>query len=312
MNAHSLITRFGIALSVLLLLTMSFGCSSGKKKGAKKDYGKPTWLKIDKPKLTKLSSDETNLEGGTVTVYDPEGWERQPPGSAKPPKGFKSVIVFKKGGATLMMTKSKNAKEMPDLDEENIEGFAESAQTLFKAPVKMLKLGSIVGVIFGKRVADTNRLSKFYDRRIVATSINGQLFTYELVAEQGEIKESLLNALFALISKTKIAGVEAPPEEETTVASTTPEKPKKEEPKKEEPTVAAATPEEPKKEEPVVAAAPKEEPKKEATKKEEPVVAAAPKEEPKKEEPKAAKPAAPKKDKSNTKAILDELDSLLN
>jgi hypothetical protein len=281
---------FCVFLAVLMIVPI--GCG-GKKTAVKKNYGKPTWLTLDEAKFAKLSSDETNLEGGTVTVYDPEGWERMPSGAAKPPEGFKSVIVFKKDGATLMMTKSKTAKDMSDLDEENIEGFAESAQQLFKAPVKMLKLGGIVGVMFAKQVADRNRISRKLNRQIVATSINGRLFTYELVSED-KISEKMLGVLYAVISKTKIEGVESPAEER--VAAETPKEKHKEDP----------TPET-KPAEPVVATTPTETTKPAA----EPVVAAAPKEGPK---PEAAKPTPPKppKDKKNTKAILDELDSLLN
>ncbi len=308
--------RESLVVFLIVSLVACFGCG-GKKAAPKQDYGKPTWLTLDKSKFVKLSSDETNLEGGTVTVNDPEGWDRMPPGSAKPPKGFKSVIVFQKGGATLMMTKSKTAKDMPDLDEENIEGFAESAQQLFKAPVKMLKLGSIVGVMFSKQVADKNRISKKYNRRIVATSINGQLFTYELVSDD-KITDAMLGALYAVISKTKIEGVEMPSDEPETVvaAAGSPKEEPKEESKaetkptaEEKPVAAAEAKEEPQAEEkPVVAAAPKEEPKVEPKAEEKPIVAAAPKEEKKP----AAKPAKPAKDKKNTKAILDELDSLLN
>jgi len=266
--------RFFVVLLVVSCFVLS-GCG-GKKAVAPKDYGKPTWLKPDPTKFGKLSEDETNLEGGTVTVFDPEGWERMPPGTAKPPQGFKTVIVFKKNDVTLMMTKSKTAREMPDLDEENVEEFAESAQQLFKAPVKMLKLGNIVGVMFAKQVADKNRLSKKLNCRIFATCINGQLFTYELISDDA-IADSLLNALFAVISKTKIEGGD--------VAS-------------KEPVVATAPEPEPTKPEPVKSA--------------EPVVAVTPKPEPKPEsKPEPAKPAAVK-DKKNTKAILDELDALLN
>jgi hypothetical protein len=188
------------ALSLPLLLT---GCGDSKKTAAKRDYGKPVWLNVDESKFAKLSEDATNLEGGTVIVYDPEGWERQSRGSVKAPKGFKSVIVFKKSGATIMMTKSQDAKGLPELDEENIEEFADGAQQKFKSPVKMVKLGDKVGVYFSRRVADAQRLSKYYDRRIVATTINGGLFTYELIADQGKINESLQNALFAVIFKTQ-------------------------------------------------------------------------------------------------------------
>ena len=251
-----------------------FGCG-GKKTAANKDYGKPTWLTLDRSKFAKLSEDATSLEGGTVTVYDPEGWRRMPPGTATPPPGFKSVIVFMKDGATIMMTKSRAAKDMPDLDEENIEGFAESAQQLFKAPVRMLKLGSIVGVIFAKQAVHKNRISRKLNRRIVATSINGQLFTYELVSDD-KIGDNLLGALYAVISKTQIEGVDAPPDE---------------------PVVAEAS-----KDDPDVEAAP-------ATTPAEPVVAA-PKPEPKTEA--KPEPAKPVRDKKNTRAILDELDALLN
>ena len=292
---------FFAALFVVSLVAFP-GCG-GKKSAAKKDYGKPTWLSLDKSTFAKLSDAETHLEGGTVTVFDPEGWERMPSGSAKPPQGFKSVIVFQKQGATIMMTKSKTAKEMPDLDEENIEDFADSAQQLFKAPVKMLKIGSVVGVMFSKQVADKNRISRKLNRRIVATSINGQLFTYELVSDD-KISNNLLGALYAVISKTKIEGVDAPPEEP--VVAETPKDVPKDEPQAEEKPVETAAVETPKPE-PVVAETPKPEPAKPA----EPVVAAAPKPEPKSEPAKPAPPTPPK-DKKNTKAILDELDALLN
>ncbi|MDR2756690.1 MAG: hypothetical protein LBC20_13375 [Planctomycetaceae bacterium] len=197
-----------IVLILLVVVSISLpisitGCGSSKKTTAKKDYGKPVWLKVDESKLSRLSEDATNLENGTITVYDPEGWERLSRGAAKPPKGFKSVIVFKKNGATIMMTKSEEARNLPDLDEENIEEFADGTQQKFKASVKMVKLNNKVGVYFSRRVADAQRLSKYYDRRIVATTINGGLFTYELIADQGKINESLLNTLFAVISKTQ-------------------------------------------------------------------------------------------------------------
>ncbi|MDR2114854.1 MAG: hypothetical protein LBP87_00580 [Planctomycetaceae bacterium] len=195
-----LIFPFILLISLPVSLT---GCGGSKKAVAKKDYGKPVWLKVDESKFAPLSEDATNLENGTVTVYDPEGWERLPRGSVKAPKGFKSVIVFKKSGATLMMTKSEGTKDLPDLDEENIEEFADGAQQKFKSSVKMVKLGDKVGVYFSRRVADAQRLSKYYDRRIVATTINGGLFTYELIADQGKINEPLQNTLFAVISKTQ-------------------------------------------------------------------------------------------------------------
>jgi hypothetical protein len=192
-----------IFISLIFLPISVTGCGGGKKTAAKKDYGKPVWLTVDESKFSKLSEDATDLENGTVTVYDPEGWERLSRGSVKAPKGFKSVIVFKKSGATIIMTKSQDAKGLPDLDEENIEEFADGAQQKFKSPVKMVKLGDKVGVYFSRRVADAQRLSKYYDRRIVATTINGGLFTYELIADQGRINETLQNALFAVISKTQ-------------------------------------------------------------------------------------------------------------
>ena len=283
--------RLCFFIAFLIVLLVAFVGCGGKKTAVKKDYGKPTWLTLDKTKFTTLSNDETNLEGGTITVFDPEGWERMPSGAAKPPQGFKSVIVFKKDGATIMMTKSKAARDMPDLDEENIEGFAESAQQLFRAPVKMLKLGSIVGVMFSKQVADKNRISKKYNRRIIATSINGQLFTYELVSDD-KISDNLLGALYAVISKTKIEGVDAPPDDEPVVDVVSKEEPQTEE-KPTEPIAVAVSASE-------AGAA-----------KVEPVVAAAPKKS-NTSGTEAAKPKPPVKDKKNTKAILDELDALLN
>ena len=282
-----------LAVFFALSLVVSFGCG-GKKTVAKKDYGKPTWLTLDKSKFSKLSDYETNLEGGTVTVFDPDGWERMPPGAAKPPQGFKSVIVFKKDGATMMMTKSRTAKDMPDLDEENVEEFAESAQQLFRAPVRMLKLGDIVGVMFSKQVADKNRLSKRYNRRIVATSINGQLFTYELVSDDN-ISDAMLGALYAVISKTKIEGVGVPTNEP--VAATTPEEEPKDEP------ATTAKPEEAPAEQIADAPTPVE-PQTETK----PVELVVPKPEPARPVP-TPRPAA---DRKNTKAILDELDALLN
>ena len=300
-----------LILWAVLLLLLPTGCGSGKKTAAKKDYGKPTWLKVDGSQLAPLSEDATSLEGGKITVYDPEGWERQPRGAAKPPKGFKSVIVFKKDGATIMMTKSEKAKDMPDLDEENIEDFAENAQQLFRSKVQMLKLGSLTGVMFAKRVADAQRLSKFFDRRIIATAIHGQLFTFELIADKGKIDKEMLHALYAVISKTEFEGME--PVEEATdegdmaaaVEPKSEEKPM--EIAKEEPaTVAETKPE------------PKEEPKVEELEKPVVEVAASKPAEQKssekaKNEPKkpAAKKTAPKK-KADTKAILNELDALLN
>ena len=280
--------HFFVAFSVALLIAIP-GCGGKKTAAAKKDYGKPTWLKLDKAKFGKLSDYETNLEGDTVTVFDPDGWERMPSGTVIPPKGFKSVIVFKKDGATIMMTKSRTAKDMPDLDEENIEEFAGSAQQLFRAPVRMLRLGSIIGVMFSKQVADKNRISKKLNRRIVATSINGQLFTYELISDD-TISENLLGALYAVISKTQIKGVVAPPDEQAVAVESKPEQ--------EDELLAAVEPTP----EPVIAVAPTPEPTK-------PPVAAVPKPSPAK--PESPKPAAPK-DKKNTKAILDELDALLN
>ncbi|MDR0337744.1 MAG: hypothetical protein LBI18_11705 [Planctomycetaceae bacterium] len=209
-------------LIFLLVLVISLpisltGCGGSKKVAAKKDYGKPVWLKVDESKFTPLSEDATNLENGTVTVYDPKGWERLSRGAVKAPKGFKSVIVFKKNGATIMMTKSQDAKGLPDLTEDNVEDFADGAQQKFKSPVKMIKLGNKVGVYFSRRVADAQRLSKYYDRRIVATTINGGLFTYELIADQGKINESLQNALFAVISKTQFEN--STPEEDIAALS---------------------------------------------------------------------------------------------
>ena len=284
--------HFCLVAVLAVSLIVVFGCGSGKKPTAKKDYGKPTWLKPDTSKFAKLSDYETNLEGGTVTVFDPEGWERMPPGGT-PREGFKSVIVFKNSGSTIMMTKSRNSKEMPDLDEENIEDFAESAQQLFKAPVRMLKLGNIVGVLFSKPVADKNRLSKRYERRIVATCINGQLFTYELISDE-KISSELLGTLYAVISKTRIEGAD-PPTEDTVAAAPKDDSETSSEPA--EPVVVAA-------------ASPQSEPKPETTETE---VAkpAEPKPDPR---PTAAKPTEtkPARDKKNTQAILDELDALFN
>ena len=296
------------------------GCSR-KKQQVKKDYGKPSWLKIDKAQLTPLSEDATSLEGGKITVYDPEGWERQPRGAAKAPKGFKSVIVFKKDGATIMMTKSDKAKDLPDLDEDNIEDFAENAQQLFKSKVQMLKLGSLTGVLFAKRVADAQRLSKFYDRRIVATAIHGQLFTFELIADKGKIDKDMLNALFAVISRTEFESMESreseegagdavaatdtkiesvPAEEPATMAETKPETAPETKPE-EKPTEVAET-------KPV-----EEKPAAESKVEEKPIEVVAKPTEPKPAE--KTKTSTTKKKpakKADTKAILNELDALLN
>lgn len=297
---------FLVLLSVVLLLSPCAGCGGKKKKGEKKDYGKPTWLKVDKEKLPKLSEYETTLESGTVVVYDPVGWERLSPGSAKPPKGFKSVIVFKKDGATLMMTKSQDAREMPDLDDDNIAEFAEAAQQRFKTAVKMIRLGKTVGVYFSRPVADSQRLSKFFDRRIVATSINSRLFTYELIADKGKIDAAMRDTLFAFIAQAQIEGADSGDDSseassmaasesvkttETEVAVTAaPEPEKPVAAPKVEPVEVVAAPVEPKKPEPKVAATEPE---------------AKPKPEPKKPEKKPAK-------KGNTKDILNALDDLLN
>jgi hypothetical protein len=339
-----------LIVSVVTLPLSVTGCGGSKKSAAKKDYGKPVWLKVDESKFAKLSEDATNLENGTVTVYDPEGWERLSRGAVKAPKGFKSVIVFKKSGATLMMTKSQDAKDLPDLDEDNIEEFADGAQQKFKSPVKMVKLGDKVGVYFSRRVADAQRLSKYYDRRIVATTINGGLFTYELIADQGKINESLQNALFAVIFKTQFEN--STPEENTTdvipleIAKETAKEPKEEaKPVTPEPTVAATelTAAKPVAPEPV-AAEKKEEKKTTEEQKPITVAEAKPETKPKPPEVAVAKPAAteeksaektpelaatsgspekkpdtkkpaakkPTAKKGNTKDILNELDALLN
>lgn len=296
--------RLVLVLALSALLLPMTGCGGKKKSGAKKDYGKPTWLKVDPAKFAKLSEYETNLEGGAITVFDPEGWERMPAGKA--PKGFKSVIRFNSGPATILMTKSREARDMPDLDRDNIEEFATAAQQSFRSPVKMVELGNIVGVYFSKAAKASESLSRKLERRVIATSLNGQLFTYELIADQGKINQELLNALFAVVSRTRIEGMEEADEPATQVAAAPPTEAPLPETKEEPKTEIAAAPAKPEpKEEPKVevAAAPLPEAKPEA------------KPEPKKAEPKAEpKKAAAKKPakKGNTKDILNELDALLN
>jgi hypothetical protein len=255
-------------ISVLLLTAMFFfaGCG-GKKKVVKKDYGKPVHLEIDTSKLPPVSEDETVLEDGKITIFDPVNWERQPRGAAKAKKGFKTLIVFTKDNATLLMTRSTDTEGLPNLSEENIEEFAENTQQLFKSKVQIVKLGEQTGVYFSRRVADAKRLSKFYERQIVATAIGGILYTYELILTEGKIDDALRDVLFAMVSKVKIEGV-APKMVE----------------------IAAGEPE----------------PKPEVS----PSPAGADEE----EKPKPAEPKPPKKpvDKEKMKAILNELDALLN
>lgn len=305
-----------LAVAIFASLFFSFvGCGGGKKKTAtKKDYGKPTWQKVDPDKFVKLSDYETTLEGGKVLVYDPEGWERMPRGAAKPPKGFKSVIVFQKGDATIMMTKSEKSKGMGDLDEENIEEFAEMAQQSFKTPVKMIKLGNVVGVLFGRRSQHAQRLNKQMDRRIIATAIDGELYTYELITDRGKMNDNLMNTLYGLVSKTKIEGMESSDDSEETMAIASTSESATPETKPAEPIEVAAKTETP---EPVAEEKPMETKPAEPvavvgeTKPAEPVeVASAPKPEPKKETKKQDK--KPAKKKGNTKDILSELDALLN
>lgn len=200
------------------------GCGKKKQIG-KKDYGKPTWQQVDSSQFAPLSELETSLEGGQIIVNDPEGWDRMSRGAAKAPKGFRTVIVFQQSDSTIMMTRSEKAKDMPDLNEDNIETFAVGAQELFKTPVKMIKLGDIVGVYFSKRAKDAQSVSKTLNRRIIATSIGGSLYTYELISNKSKFSKDDLNALYALIAKTKI---DVKPTEfnanEFAVASTEPDK----------------------------------------------------------------------------------------
>lgn len=298
-----------VFLAAVLLASLCFslvGCGSGKKKtAAKKDYGKPTWQKVDQSQFAKLSDYETTLEGGKVLVYDPEGWERMPRGAAKPPKGFKSVIVFQKDGATIMMTKSEQAKDMGDLDEENIEEFAELTQQLFKTPVKMLKLGNTVGVLFARRSQHAQRLNKQMERRIIATSIGGELYTYELITDRGKMNSDLMNVLYGLVSKTKIEGAESSEDSgttsETVEVAAAPSLAIQDETQKDL-TAMETTPKE--------TVAQSETSPVKPVEPTEPIEVAAAKPEPKKETKKPEK--KPAKKKANTKDILNELEALLN
>ena len=302
------------AVGLVVLCVAFFGCG-GKKAGvsngdgrtsgsgnttaAQGSDGKPTWLKLDRSKFGKLSDYETNLEGGTITVYDPEGWERLPA-----QRGF--VIAFRKDGATIRMTKSKDVEDMPDIDRDNIEEFADDVQQSFKAPTQMLELGNLVGVMFAKQVADRSRINRKLNCRVFATAINGRLFTYELISEK--ITDAQLGVLYAVISTTRIGGGGAsvatmalPPEPQAELESTVPTEPVD--------TVALSA-------EPVEPANTKElgvddagaaEPSSEPA---QPVVAAvapAPVPEVKPEPPKPA----PVRDRRSTRAVLKELEEAL-
>lgn len=316
-----------VLLSLIVCSLFLCGCGGKKKAKTGKDYGKPIWQKVDSSKFAKLSEYETTLEGGKIIVYDPEGWERTSPGRA--PKGFKSVIRFTNGRTTILLTKSKDVREMPDLDESNIEDLAVGFQEKFKTPVKMIKLGNIVGVYFAKAAKDAERLSKPLERRIVATSIGGELYTYELVTDKGGSKSEYLNALYAVIAKTKIEGMESDEAEDETTTQVVADQPetKPAEPAPVEVTapvevatktektkpveVAATTPAAPK-EEPTPAAKPETKPIAEPVTEVATVAPAKPVEE-KKPAASTKKPAAKKPaKKGSTKDILNELDALLN
>ncbi|MGL4593416.1 MAG: hypothetical protein ACRCUY_01660 [Thermoguttaceae bacterium] len=201
-----LISRLVLIFCVVVFLVCPSGCS--KKKSGKRDFGKPTWQKVEMSELTNFGDYSTDLEGGIITIYEPKGWERQPPSAATVPKGFKSVIVLKKKDATLMMTKSRDSKELPDIDGDNVLEFAEMVQQAFKVPVKMVALGNITGVLFNKQVQNKQRSGQVLEKRILATAINGQLFTYEIIADKSRLDKQKMDDFFALISKTTIRAPE--------------------------------------------------------------------------------------------------------
>jgi hypothetical protein len=297
---------FVLFLACAVLISTA-GCGGGKKKKVVKNYGKPQWHQIDQSKFVKLSEDETTPPKGNnkIVLYDPVGWERLGP-EGKVPKGFTSVIRFQKGEAMIVMTKSKNAADMDDLDKDNIEGFADSAQQLFKTKVEMVELGNIVGVMFRKAGKATQSVSgKKFERLVIATSIGGELFTYELIGDVAKIPV-LRYTLFSLIAKTKIKGASNDTENdiETAKAET-----KEAEIKKAEDKPAESKPVE-------VAAIEKPAEKKAEDKPAEskPVEVAAiekPAEKKAEDKPAEAKPEKKKK-KGNTQNILNELDALLN
>ncbi|MCL2743964.1 MAG: hypothetical protein FWE67_08935 [Planctomycetaceae bacterium] len=285
-NIHKTnVFRFSPLFLISIVLVFTSGCGGKKQTAGEKSYGKPQWYQVDKSKFVKLSEDETAPPegGGKITIFDPIGWDRKPAGKA--PTGFNAVIRFQKGSNMIMMTKSKAAKDLDDLDKENIEEFADSAQHLFKTKVEMVELGNIVGVMFRKAGRASQSVSgKKLERRIVATSIGGELYTYELVADAGKITSAMLYTLFSVIANTKIEGMA----NYTEIAAVE----KKEEPQKTE----------------EVKPEPKPEPKEEVKPVE---VAAAPAAEKKPEETPKPATAPPKKKKGNTQNILNELDALL-
>ncbi len=225
--------RFSVLCFIALLLPLLAGCP---KKGPKpRDYGKPTWLEIEPSQLAEMTEYDTSLEKGAITVVDPKGWELRTRGAVSPPEEFKTVIVFQSKQGTLTMNKSKSSKGFGNLDEENVEEFADLSQQLFKSPVRMLKLGEIVGVTLSKRIKVKETI---LERRIIATSIDGQIYTFELLADPTKVNAELLGALYGLVAHTKIHRTGAPADENEGDFSLALDKPKpasKSEPEDNEP-----------------------------------------------------------------------------
>lgn len=174
------------------------GNDSGATEGAEK---KIAWLQFDKDKLPGVEDFYVPLDENKLELAPTEGWNILPKKPAyliafgADPAKQRPMIVFNKDS-------NYELYGVNNLDHLNLEPFANSIMAEQKTEkVRMVELGELLGVTYTKRMKDSSGPS--FDHFFLVTVIEGNRYTFRLIADEGELDKYRDN-LLAVVKGMKI------------------------------------------------------------------------------------------------------------
>jgi len=288
----------GLLISVVYMLTGSFGCQKPTGQSDSKGVDVP---RLVSGRLPELGDYLPPLDEGRLELAPPKDWTVSP-------RSTRYIIRFQAdSGSTYpsVLVVGTTSDRFKTVTAENLEAFAKSVAAELQSAgtnttVKMGRIGNLIGVTYSRRAKVKDDFGGIVERLFFDTVVAGRRYQFELRCPP-EMVGLAEPYFFAIVNGAKIASVAELEEEGLAEGGSAAAEKAKPQPQAEEkpPAKAPVTAEKPKTEAPKAEAKPAEKPAGQAAQKPAPQTAesspASKKEEKPSQQPPAEKPKEPEK-----------------